>query len=178
MDDAVIFRIGLLLWAVFAATAAFWVFTLKGTNVSRRIALARSRWAGGISGGIALLLTVPQMPDILWDWMVPLYVPAVTVFLILSIIYLDYAGSRGLAGIVLVCAYYFLHYSFALRLQGAVAGCVFCWLAAIWATAIAAKPCWMRDQIQWFAGHPRCRAALAMIILLTSLYCIYGSIVL
>ena len=178
MDDILLFRIGLLLWAVFSFAAACWIFTLNGGNVSRRIAIARSRWVGGIAGGAALALTVPQMQALLWSWLLPWYIPAIVVFLILSIIYLDYPGSRGVAGIVLIGAYYFLYYSFALQMPGALAGCIFFWVAALWAIAVSGKPCWMRDHVQWLSKHPVLRPVTAVVLAGAGVYCVYGSIVL
>ena len=178
MSEVMIFRTGLLLWAAFAAAAAVWVFTLREANSSGRMAVARSRVAGGISGGLALALTVPQISVLLWSWLVPWYVPLIALFLILSIIYIDFPGSRGIAGIVLISAYYFLYYSFALQMPCAAAGSIFCWCAAIWGIAISARPCWMRDQIQWLARHTVMRILTAAVLALSAVYCIYGSTVL
>ena len=178
MSSVMIFRIGLLVWAVLAAASAVWILTLNTANAIQRAALARSRIAGGIAGAAALALTIPPATAILWNWLQPWYVYIIALFFVLSLIYLDFIGSRGIAGLVIMAAYYFLYYSFACDLPLAAAGSIFSWLLTVWGIAIVGKPCWMRDQIMWLASGRTGKWIIALFLLLSSLYTVYGSIVL
>ncbi len=173
-----IFRIGLALWALLSLGAAAWLATLNPGNIAVRVRVFRSRVVGAVTGFAALALTVPQAGALLWDWLLPWYVPIIAVFGILCVIYIDCVGSRGIAGLVMMAAYYFLHCSFALKIPFALIGCCLSWLAAAAAVAVAAKPCWMRDGAIFLAGHGRSRIAAAAVTVAAALYCAYESVVL
>lgn len=166
-----VFRIGLAVWALVSLGAALWLATLNTGNIAVRIKVFRSRVVGAVTGFAALALTVPLAGPLLWDWLAPWYVPIIAVFGILCVIFIDFVGSRGISGLVMMAAYYFLHCSFAFDIPCALFGCCLSWLAAAGAIAAAAKPCWMRDGAIFLAGRRRRRLAAAALAAVTALYC-------
>ncbi len=172
MEAVTVFKLGLAAWALLAAGLAAWLATVTPANLPRREQMPRWRWGGALLGALALALTVPQARAVLWDWLMPWYIPIVAAFLALSVWKLDYLMARALAGVFMLAAYYYLFYSFALASWCAPVGAVLAWIAGAAGVCVAAKPCWMRDAIRWSARYAALRLALAGFFGVTAVFAV------
>lgn len=170
MTEQAVFNLGLGVWIAGAAVMAGWLSTVTRGNIGRRERMPRWRIAGTVLGFGALLLTVPQAKVLMWDWMYAWYLPAIVVFTALSYWKLDYLMARAVAGLLILAAYYFLYYSFALEAWQAPVGAVFSWIIGIAGICFAGKPCWMRDYLRFAAAHVWCRILSVLFLLATGIY--------
>ncbi len=153
------YRLALVLAALAEIAAAVWIFRRKAENTPQTDRIPRAKIPGIVLGFLALLWCVPHARPIVFDWMLPMLYPMVIGLTILSWFFLDYLFSRALGGLMILCAYYFVHGAWEFHTPGTAGLSILYWLLGIAGIAFSGKPCWMRDFLRSCCRSPKIRTA-------------------
>ncbi len=144
---------------LFAAAAG--ALLLRPDRLPRVEPLPRNRWIGLFLGWAALILCIPHARAVSFDFLLPFLWPLALATPVLSFFYLDYIAARAVGGLMILYAYYAVHFGFEQHLAPTPLFAWSAWLvgaAGIW---ISGKPCALRDWLRACARSFRWRLASA-----------------
>jgi len=164
MSMLLAYKIGLGVVAVIAVAGGLAVWRMTEKNIPAAERFCRNQILGAILTLIALILCEPQAAAVAWPWLVKLLWPLVAVFTVLAYIYLDSLTSRAIGGLMILLAYYYVNFAFALHGWGAAGNTLLAMLMGAAGMAVSARPYYLRDWLRKCGKQSKVRVVTSLIL--------------